>query len=152
MSQRITIQIKDKIATCLTDLPVVCGNSDYVVDFQFDEEWNAHDMKTARFKVNGEYTDVVFSGNVCEMPIIFNAMTIWVGVFAGELSTTTPAMVRCKASILDGDDVPSSPQKEGYNKLIEVIEDMENTIGDIDTALGELHAYAQALVNGGASV
>ena len=77
MGQRITIEIKKKIATCLTELPVVCGNSDYECEFIFDEEWNTHHVKTARFRVNGEYTDVVFEGNVCNMPIISDAKIVW---------------------------------------------------------------------------
>ena len=110
MGQRITIEINKKIATCLTELPIVCGNSDYECEFVFDEEWNGHLIKTARFRVNGEYTDVVFEGNVCNMPIISDAKIVWVGVFAGELSTSTPAIVRCKPSILDGEDVPGKAE------------------------------------------
>lgn len=118
MSQRIQIQILDKIATCLTELPVVCGNSDYEVEFAFDKEWEEHLVKTARFKVNGEYTDVVFEGNVCPMPIISNAKVVWVGVFAGNLETSTPAIVHCKSSILDGDDIPAPPKEDVYNQII----------------------------------
>lgn len=78
MSQRITIRIIEKIANCLTALPIVCGNSDYEVEFIFDEEWDEHSIKTARFRTNGKYTDVVFEGNICKMPIISNAKIVWV--------------------------------------------------------------------------
>lgn len=118
MAQRITIQIDKKIATCLTELPIVCGNSDYIADFLFDDEWNGHSIKTARFKVNGEYTDVVFEGNECPIPIILDAKVVWIGVFAGDLSTSTPAIVHCKASILDGEDVPAPPREDVYSQII----------------------------------
>jgi hypothetical protein len=118
MAQRITIQIDKKIATCLTELPIVCGNSDYIADFLFDDEWNGHPIKTARFRVNGEYTDVVFEGNECPIPIILDAKVVWIGVFAGDLSTSTPAIVHCKASILDGEDVPAPPREDVYSQII----------------------------------
>lgn len=132
MSQRITVRIRDKIATCLTDLPIVCGNSDYVVDFVFDEEWNEHTLKTARFKTNGEYTDVVFSGNVCPMPIISNAKIVWIGVFAGELSTSTPAIVHCKPSILDGEDIPAPPRDDVYTQLVALCEEAVETANGVE--------------------
>lgn len=135
MSQRITIQIKDKIATCLTEVPVVCGNSDYVVDFLFDEEWDEHNLKTARFQVNGEYTEVVFEGNTCEMPIIFGAKMVMVGVVAGDLSTSTPAIVYCTPSILCGSGTPSVAQKEGYRLLVELIEGLSIANGGADDSI-----------------
>lgn len=126
MSQRITIEIKDKIATCLTELPVVCGNSDYVVDFVFDEEWNAHEVKTAIFVVNGKAIPQVFAGNVCPIPVIQNTLIAWVGVFAGTvddgtLSTSTPALVKCVPCITDGDNVPAPPPDDVYNQIIGLI-------------------------------
>lgn len=128
MSQRITIEIKDKIATCLTELPIVCGNADYVVDFVFDEEWNAHEVKTAIFVVNGKQSNQVFNGNVCPIPVIQNTFITWVGVFAGTiddgtLSTSTPALVKCIPCITDGDKVPAPPPDDVYNQIIKLIED-----------------------------
>ena len=127
MSQRITIEIKDKIATCLTELPVVCGNADYVVDFVFDEEWNEHEVKTAIFVVNGKATPQVFAGNVCPIPVIQNTLIVWVGVFAGTvddgtLSTSTPALVKCIPCITDGDNIPMAPPDDVYNQIIALIE------------------------------
>lgn len=126
MSQRITIEIKDKIATCLTELPVVCGNSDYVIDFKFDEEWNAHEVKTAIFVINGKSIEQVFAGTVCPIPVIQNTLITWVGVFAGTindgtLSTSTPALIKCIPCITDGDKVPLPPPEDVYNQIIELI-------------------------------
>ena len=130
MSQRITIEIKDKIATCLTALPVVCGNADYEVDFVFDEEWNAHHIKTALFVVDGRVASQVFDGNICPMPVIQNTLLVWVGVFAGTvndgtLATSTPALVKCIPCITDGDKIPLPPPEEVeevYNRIIALIE------------------------------
>lgn len=132
MSQRITIQISKKVATCLTELPIVCGNSDYECEFLFDEEWDNHSIKTARFRDNGEYTDVVFEGNVCKMPIISNAKIVRVGVFAGELSTSTPAIVHCKPSILDGEDIPAPPREDVYLQIIGLCNEAVSTAKSVE--------------------
>lgn len=126
MSQRITIEIKNKIATCLTELPIVCGNSDYLIDFVFDEEWAAHDVKTAVFVANGKSMEQVFDGTVCQVPVFSNTLIAWVGVFAGTindgtLSTSTPALVKCIPCVTDGDKVPMAPPDDVYNQIIALI-------------------------------
>ena len=95
------ISVLDKKATYLSrDGDIVCGNSDYVIEFAFDAEWDAHEEKVARFIWNGHYKDVTFTGTTCPVPIITNAAEVEVGVYAGELSTTTPAIISCQKSIL----------------------------------------------------
>ena len=126
MSQRITIEIKNKIATCLTELPIVCGNSDYLIDFVFDEEWAAHDVKTAVFVANGKSMEQVFNGTVCPVPVFSNTLIAWVGVFAGAindgtLSTSTPALVKCIPCVTDGDKVPMAPPDDVYNQILALI-------------------------------
>ena len=78
--QNIEINISNKIATLKEKFVGVCGNSDYVVVFDFDDEWKPHTTKTARFKYGGQYTDVVFTGNECPMPIILDASSVEIGV------------------------------------------------------------------------
>lgn len=98
----IKITVKNKIATCLARNPIIiCGNSDYEVHFTFDAEWDAYNEKTARFIYGGKFTDVKFSGDVCPVPIIVGAEQCKIGVYAGNLSTTTPAIIDCQKSILD---------------------------------------------------
>lgn len=144
MSQRITIQVTNKIAKCSPDLPVVCGNSDYIADFIFDKEWDEFEIKTARFKINNTYTDVVFTGTACPMPIIRNAKFVWVGVFAGDLSTTTPAIVHCRPSILDGTEIPEPPTEDVYNQILKVL---NGTIGNLDNLLTNDKSSLVAAVN-----
>ena len=95
------ISVLDKKATYQNrDGDIVCGNSDYVIEFAFDSEWAAHTEKIARFIWNGAYKDVTFTGTTCPVPIITGASEVEVGVYAGELSTTTPAVIGCQKSIL----------------------------------------------------
>lgn len=95
------VVVNNKIATYTArDGHIVCGNSDYSLKFTFDSEWNAHTTKTARFVYNGKYIDQEFTGNECVVPVITGADRVEVGVFAGSLTTTTPASIPCERSIL----------------------------------------------------
>lgn len=40
---------------------------------------------------------------------------------------------------------------ENLNDIQDSIVDVENSLGEINTALDELHAYAQGLISGGAT-
>ena len=103
--KNLNISVVDKIAKYLQrDGAIVCGNSDYQITFTFDAEWDAYETKTARFIWNGKYWDQpIKSDNTCEVPKITNAVFVLVGVYAGDLSTTTPASIPCKRSILCDD-------------------------------------------------
>lgn len=137
ITHRITIEIKDKIATCLTELPIVCGNANYEVEFLFDEEWNGHDVKTATFVVNGELETKVFSGNVCDIPVIQNALIVRIGAFAGTiddgtLSTSTPAIVHCKPCATDGKALPAAPKDDVYNRIVGLCESAVRTAESVE--------------------
>ena len=121
----IEVRIDDKIATVVGDPLYVCGNSDYIVKFAFDAEWADHAMKTARFiKSNKEYIDVVFNGNECPMPIIADTPHVRIGVFAGNLCTTTAAIVNAQRSILCGSGVPAEPDPDVYSQIMERIDNL----------------------------
>lgn len=109
MERVIPIRIRDKIAAAPRDAVYVCGNSDYKIKFDFDDEWDGLDPKTARFVYNGQFVDMIFSGDVCPVPIISNTYAFEVGVYAGNLSTTTKAYVPATKSVLCGSDVPAEP-------------------------------------------
>ena len=97
------IIVANKVATYLQrDGYIVCGNSDNQIEFTFDDDWGGHNTKTARFIWNGKYEDVQFSGTVCPVPVIANTDLLVVGVYVEgkNLSTTTPASIPCKRSIL----------------------------------------------------
>ena len=102
------IIVANKIATYSTrGGDIVCGNSDYQIEFNFDTEWDAYERKTARFIWNGKHKDVVFMGTVCPVPIVANTNRLEVGVYAEELSTTTSAVINCLRSIRCNSDVKS---------------------------------------------
>lgn len=120
MDKTIKITIRNKIASRLSG-DYVCGNSDFVAVFDLDEEWENVGLKTARFSYNGTYIDRVFTGDSCPVPVISGTYSIKIGVFAGNLKTTTPAYVPAKKSILCEDGFPADPEPSVYEQLMEQI-------------------------------
>lgn len=119
----INIAVADKIATNMSPgVQIVCGNNDYTMTFSFDEEWKEHPLKTARFVYTRDgkvqYTEVVFSGTVAQVPVLSGITAVYVGVYAGELHTTTPARVLCQRSILCGGGTHEEPSEDVYNQII----------------------------------
>lgn len=119
--KRIEISVQNLVAWQTNSTDYVCGNSEFVVGFVFDKEWNEFETKTARFIHGGEHTDIVFTGTECKVPKIFNVKSMEVGVFAGDLSTTTPAVVHCRKSILCKSGTPAAPTPDVYAQVMEFL-------------------------------
>lgn len=121
----LNIKVRNKIAAQTDKAEYVCGNSDYIAVFDLDSEWDAYDTKTARFSYNGSYTDVVFDGNQCPVPVITNTHCFHIGVYAGDLHTTTAARVPCRKSILCGGGSHVAPSEDVYNQLMQRMSELE---------------------------
>ena len=121
----IKITITNKRCTVQGSPVIVCGNSDYSIDFTFDAEWAGAAAKTARFVYVQEgavkYQDVVFTGSGVEVPVLSNTREVRVGVFTGDLQTTTPARIPCERSILCGTGVPADPTPDQYDQIMELL-------------------------------
>lgn len=127
MNRRLIVTILNKIASCENDVRIVCGNCDYEIEFNFDAEWERHDVKTALFVVNGKAIPQVFRGNVCQVPVIQNTRVVEIGVFAGTiddgtLSTSTPALVGCIKGVTEYDDTIPPPEDSVYAQIVEMCE------------------------------
>lgn len=122
MNKTIDITIRNKIATAHNTL-YICGNGDFVIHFDFDDEWAEHDTKTARFIAgDSKYQDVVFQGVECPVPVISDTYKIKVGVYAGNLRTTTPAIISAKKSILCGGGLPADPAPDVYAQIMSMLD------------------------------
>lgn len=119
---QIQISIANKKAKAKENYKIVCGNSNYTILFSFDEEWNAYEKKTARFNFsqNGikKYIDVLFEGNECKMPVLSKIALVEIGVYAGELCTTTPCVLYCEKSILCDNGTHEDPPEDVYVQLL----------------------------------
>lgn len=132
----IKINIKNKIAELAEPARIVCGNSDYTAVFAFDAEWAAYQTKTARFMHGGTYTDVVFTGERCPIPVLSNTTGVYIGVYAGNLCTTTPAYVGCEKSILCDGGTPAAPTEDVYTQILALLAEI-NKGGTLVTIDGE---------------
>ena len=117
----IDIKVEKKKAWLNTPTEIICDNSDYVINFTFDAEWDEHAVKTARFFYNGSYDEVVFEGNTCSVPVISKATGVFIGIFAGDIYTSTPAYVPCVLSILGLGGKHADPPKDVYDQIMELI-------------------------------
>lgn len=109
------IDVVNKVATYQKrDGCIVCGNSGYKIEFNFDSEWEGV-SKEAVLIVNGgtKYAEIepceeldTVAGEVvykyrCDVPIIKNAEKVIVGVHSESAGmTTTGTEIPCKKSIL----------------------------------------------------
>lgn len=135
------INVANKIATYQKrDGDIVCGNSDYQIQFVFDGEWNAYTKKTARFKWNGKHYDKDFSGDICPVPKITNTDKVEVGVFVEDLETTTSAEIGCIRSILCGGSAASTENDIDYaNEAKEAAERAaEDARAEVTRLVGEI--------------
>lgn len=115
----INITVREKSARADDRARIVCGNSDYAVRFDFDEEWEAYDLKTVRFITEGGFfTDVQFTGSDCAVPVLTGTRTLLVGVFAGDVRTTTPAYIPAIPCITDNGGIPAAPPPDVYAQLM----------------------------------
>lgn len=140
------IDVANKVATCRKrDGNIVCGNSDYQIKFSFDSEWNAYPKKTARFIRGGQFDDVEFTGDTCTVPIITNTDRVEVGVYAGNLKTTTSAVIGCTRSVLCQEATPSVENDKAYaNEAKEAADRAEAAALKVDKAGNGIKAVVTA--------
>ena len=122
---QLAISITDRIARAVGTPHIICGNSDFIVAFEFDSEWSAYPDKTAVFSFcrNGERVirTVPFTGYACYAPVISGTDYVEIGCYAGNIRTTTPARIPCCACITDIQSDRASPQQDIYNDIMEQI-------------------------------
>lgn len=151
----ISITVADKIAHAAGSPVIVCGNSDYSITFTFDTEWDAYAIKTARFVYVSagaiKYQDVVFEGDMVAVPILYNITAVSVGVYAGNLHTTTPARIPCQRSILCNDPVHADPPPDVYNQLLELLAKAGSAGNPTGLALGYTNSQMLTTVAGTAT-
>lgn len=124
VDKTINISVQNKIA--MADGTIyICGNSDFIVEFDFDREWDGISYKTARFQYNNTHMDIVFAGNSCPVPVLSNINSFKIGVFVGNLQTSTSALVYAKKSILCEDGIPAAPSRDVYNQILALLNDLD---------------------------
>ena len=80
-----------------TYTPIVCGNTNYFVLFDFSEDWLQFHNKTAVFVIGDKRKQLKFEGNVLKLPLFPNAPYVEMLVFAKddeECISTTAIKIR----------------------------------------------------------
>lgn len=131
----IDIIIRNKTASAVDPPCIVCGNSDYNVRFDFDEEWQAHNNKIGVFAYNrcGEWQSekVLFEGDICPVPALHGVRSVWIGVTAGDVRTSTPADVPCRMGATDFSDAPEKPSEDIWGQILDNLDELQTEIGEI---------------------
>lgn len=130
---------------------IVCGNSDYQIKFSFDSEWNEYPEKTVRFIWGGQFIDVDITGDTCNVPIIYDTTEVEVGVYAGELKTTTSAFIGCYRSILceaatpseENDRLHINEAKEAADRAEKAAKEAEEAASKVITEGGGISAEVE---------
>jgi hypothetical protein len=132
MLTTIHITVRDRVPTITAGEDVISHNSDYVAEFEFDEEWQDK-VKTVYFVCeDGSYQAVVMSGNSCGVPMLDGEhRRIFVGVQAGSiekpsvLKTTCPCCLKVRDSIADllGQPIPD-PTPDVYEQIIAMLNNL----------------------------
>lgn len=131
----IRITVREKIAQVSGSPEIVCGNSDYAAIFDLDSEWDAYEFKTMRVAWldirtgKKRYAEVTFSGSTCVLPAIYDAYEIAVGIYAGDIRTTTPARIPCARCITDGGSAHEAPPPDVYEQILELLEQIAKPVG-----------------------
>lgn len=138
MLTTIHITVRDRVPTITAGEDVISHNSDYVAEFEFDEEWQDK-VKTVYFVCeDGSYQAVVMDGNSCGVPMLDGEhRRIFVGVQAGSaekpsvLKTTRPCCLKVKDSIADylGEQIPD-PTPSVYEQIIAMLESITSPTWD----------------------
>ena len=119
----IKIKIRDKRAGGTGT--VICGNSDYTVVWDLDQEWESYSAKTMRVNLaDGTYQDVVFTGNSAVLPVLSTPGWASVGLYAGDLHTSRAADLRVLPSVTTPGGTPADPPESVYDQLMELIKGM----------------------------
>ncbi len=123
----IPIHVSGKVALCPKRY-LISSNSDYVLQFTFDSEWDASPVKTARVIFDEQCVDLAFSGNTVALPKIPACTSLAVGVFSDSLATTA-AELGCIVSVADSDaSVLDTLEETQYTQLFAMLNAMANKV------------------------
>lgn len=149
----IKIKIRDKRAGGTGT--VICGNSDYTVVWDLDEEWTPYDAKTMRVNLaDGTYQDVVFTGNTAALPVLSTPGWASVGLYAGDLHTSRAADLRVLPSVTTPGGTPADPAEDVYAQITEKLNQLiavqpESVAQAVADYLTEHPAVSSMRVEGG---
>ena len=149
----IKIKIRDKRAGGTGT--IICGNSDYTVAWDLDQEWEPYSAKTMRVNLaDGTYQDVVFTGITAALPVLSTPGWASVGLYAGDLHTSRAADLRVLPSVTTPGGAPADPAEDVYAQITEKLNQLiavqpESVAQAVADYLTEHPAVSSMRVEGG---
>ena len=126
-------------------IPIVCGNTNYEIEFDFSEAWASVEKKTAIFLINGKKMFVEFTGNRCKMPSFPNSYFCMLMLTAspggGEYFNTNELVLNLTYNELGNDVQLMDPFVGYYSRLLEAIKKCED--GDISVKMSDFAKVAE---------
>lgn len=112
----IQISVTEKRVDVAGSPIIVCGNSDYTVEWTLDSEWDSLTSRTAHFEWYKEgkleAKDVSFTGDTVSVPALYGTTEVAIMLYAGDIHTSEPALIPCIRTVKKQDEpepVPPSP-------------------------------------------
>ena len=121
----IVIKVTEKVPELVSmpEVGITCGNSDYTVVWQLDEEWAQFEHRTMQVNYkDGTYERVLFTGDTCALPAIPLNGWFHVGLFAGDIHTTRPLKLFASRSITTDSGEERDPTPDGYAQAIKALD------------------------------
>ena len=124
----LNITVCGRVAEISRDAEIVCGNSDYIAVFDFDAEWDAYPVKTMRVvwmdADTGKmlYADVLFEGTRAVLPPVYRTAQLLLGIYAGDIRTSTPVRIPCCAA---GHNPHPEPAQDIYEQLLRLMKRLQ---------------------------
>lgn len=126
----ITIKIHEENNKLYLESPfdsIVCGNTNYDVEFMFSKDWEERPTKTALIIAAGRKSSVEFTGNTFHLPPIPNCSTFMILIYAND--QYSPGLV---TSSIELDAIPTAsvgelPEFEDINSYaFEILKRLDN--------------------------
>lgn len=109
--------------------PIVCGNTNYKIKFEFSEEWQNCEKKAAIFVIEGNKLTVDFEGDELSVPSLPNAAYTMLSLVSAdenkELSTTS-IKIRLVPTVAGGDYSEFNQLTNYLQKVLGAINKIEN--------------------------
>lgn len=129
--------------------PIVCGNTNYKIKFDFGEEWASCNKKTAFFIIDANKLTVDFEGDELDVPNLPNAAYVMLSLISavGEKElATTPIKIRLVPTVAGGDYSEFNQLTNYLTKVLGAINNIEN--GNITAKTAQNVSNPNLLING----
>lgn len=117
--KEIHVTVRDGVAFQTDHTAYIAGDGETWVVFAFEDDWSRYPARVARFQTESGYQDVMFRGEKCHVPVFTYAQKLEVGLYAGNLRTTTPARLFVRPGIRSAWGAPADPEPNVFDQLME---------------------------------